>query len=285
MTDLTAEQRSYLDKLIKVNLSLPQLKIPVLRDGGELVEYLDSLELERDRYANKIFEDLNDQRRVDRKLKSLDEIPFRSILDLGGGDGFLLEEIVKREDLKKGEAFLLDPKGKSSDSYTLLDYDRNNNIPLPNESIDLVTCFQVLHHVSSAERDRLWGEINRILKPGGWVVIEDHNGNSSEFENFIDMVHQFWYYVREEEDDPLYLFDVEELIPRLYYWGFSPEKVEIKPTAMQVLVVKARKSPPFKSYDDYYSSLATTLKDFYVKKKYQDFDEAKKVLLHRLTNV
>lgn len=43
------------------------------------------------------------------------------------------------------------------------------------ESIDLVVISAVLHHVPPDERAAVYGEIHRVLKPGGRVVVFEHN--------------------------------------------------------------------------------------------------------------
>jgi SAM-dependent methyltransferase len=45
---------------------------------------------------------------------------------------------------------------------------------LPSARFSTVTCFSVLHHLqSSADQDRLFGEIERLLRPGGKFVGAD----------------------------------------------------------------------------------------------------------------
>ena len=46
-------------------------------------------------------------------------------------------------------------------------------IPLPGASIDVVMMFRSLHHVPIARLDDAFGEIHRVLKPGGCVYISE----------------------------------------------------------------------------------------------------------------
>jgi ubiquinone/menaquinone biosynthesis C-methylase UbiE len=46
---------------------------------------------------------------------------------------------------------------------------------LQSESIDLVVISAVLHHVPLDERSAVYGEIHRVLRPGGRVVVFEHN--------------------------------------------------------------------------------------------------------------
>ena len=50
----------------------------------------------------------------------------------------------------------------------------SNALPMPDESVDAVTCFHSLEHWHHSPR-RLFGEITRVLKPGGVLVIGTPN--------------------------------------------------------------------------------------------------------------
>lgn len=47
--------------------------------------------------------------------------------------------------------------------------------PVTSMSIDLVVVSAVLHHVTPAERPDVYGELWRVLRPGGRVVVFEHN--------------------------------------------------------------------------------------------------------------
>lgn len=48
-------------------------------------------------------------------------------------------------------------------------------VPHDSASFDLVVISSVLHHVPMAERPDVYAEIQRLLKPGGQVVVFEHN--------------------------------------------------------------------------------------------------------------
>jgi len=52
---------------------------------------------------------------------------------------------------------------------------RASEIPFPSENFDLVTAVCVYHHVEKQERAALTEEARRVLKPGGFFVIVEHN--------------------------------------------------------------------------------------------------------------
>jgi len=47
--------------------------------------------------------------------------------------------------------------------------------PLPSASCDLIVISAVLHHVPVAERGDVYAEIGRLLRPGGRLVVFEHN--------------------------------------------------------------------------------------------------------------
>ena len=49
------------------------------------------------------------------------------------------------------------------------------HVPLPDQSVDLVILSAVLHHVPPVERGNVYGEVQRLLAPSGWLVVFEHN--------------------------------------------------------------------------------------------------------------
>jgi SAM-dependent methyltransferase len=55
-------------------------------------------------------------------------------------------------------------------------------MPFADASFDVVACFAMLHHVPSAgAQDRLFGEVARVLRPGGSFVGTDSIGRGIGF--------------------------------------------------------------------------------------------------------
>lgn len=50
-----------------------------------------------------------------------------------------------------------------------------NQAPFPDDYFDIVIASSVLHHVEPAQRQALYAEFRRLLKPGGRVYIFEHN--------------------------------------------------------------------------------------------------------------
>ena len=58
---------------------------------------------------------------------------------------------------------------------TLVPYDGTGAVPLAAESQDLIFSACVFHHIDAAEHSRILGDLRRLLRPGGHLVIFEHN--------------------------------------------------------------------------------------------------------------
>jgi SAM-dependent methyltransferase len=93
------------------------------------------------------------------------------ILDLGCGGGVMASHLcrygeVTGIDLSRSAielARLLEPRARF-EAGTIEEHERER-------TYDLVTLFDVVEHVPASQRPSLFGEIGRVLAPGGWVVL------------------------------------------------------------------------------------------------------------------
>ena len=136
------------------------------------------------KYFNSIAKEWN-KMRVDYFKDELREMAIKSvdisnkvIADLGAGTGFISLGIAKKANL----VFSLDSsKNMLKELYSSAKENEINNIypikgelenlPLFDDSIDLIFMNMALHHV--ANPDKAIKEMNRVLKPNGKVVITD----------------------------------------------------------------------------------------------------------------
>lgn len=87
---------------------------------------------------------------------------------------------------------------------------------LPDDRFELAACFSMLHHVPSvAHQDRIFGELHRVLRPGGALVAVD-GLDVPELRAFHD-------------DDVFVPLDPDTLPARLAAAGFVDVVVELEP--------------------------------------------------------
>lgn len=80
-------------------------------------------------------------------------------------------------------------------NYVLYD---GRTLPFKDETFNLVTVLMVLHHIKNA--DATVKEIMRVLRPGGIVVIREHNCDSVEMSALIDIEHLVYGMIKEKEE-------------------------------------------------------------------------------------
>ena len=126
-------------------------------------------------------------------------------LDYGGNDGSVSNEIAKMFKLNKEQIYSADIEkwlGNSKKftypniTYTLLS--ENQKLPYNDNSFDSISCLQVFHHIEYI--DALIHELNRILKPGGLIIIREHDCIETNHQILIDIEHMIHEYV--EPDIP-----------------------------------------------------------------------------------
>jgi 2-polyprenyl-3-methyl-5-hydroxy-6-metoxy-1,4-benzoquinol methylase len=92
-----------------------------------------------------------------------------SILDVGCGDGLLLQEVARR--IGAREVHGIDVKIQPNLAFEASKYD-GLTIPFDTAKFDVVTISDVLHHATDA--DATLREAIRVVKPTGAVIIKDH---------------------------------------------------------------------------------------------------------------
>jgi len=112
-------------------------------------------------------------------------------LDLGCGDGSITKTISDK--LKPTFTYYADInpecERKFADSNSKFLLIKNDTIPLPDNSLKLVSCFMVLHHVM--DQKKMFSEISRVLEPGGYMYIREHDiaKNPAQIIPYLNLFH------------------------------------------------------------------------------------------------
>ena len=73
--------------------------------------------------------------------------------------------------------------------FEALPYD-GESLPFPDESFDVITSWHVIEHVQDVRQTL--DEWHRVLKPGGWVMIETPNGECRKVQRSGPRYRRFW---------------------------------------------------------------------------------------------
>lgn len=103
-----------------------------------------------------------------------------TVLDFGAGIGYSVPFFARH--LPRARVTCLDVSRKSLElgaarHGAIADFQHfdGERIPYVAGSFDVAFASCVLHHIPHAEHVRLLAEINRVLKPGGWLFVFEHN--------------------------------------------------------------------------------------------------------------
>jgi SAM-dependent methyltransferase len=100
------------------------------------------------------------------------------VLEIGPGPGLttdLLRQRVATVTTVEIDAELAtDLKARLAGTNVEVIWGDGTELPLPDDRFSATTCFAMLHHLPSvAAQDRLFGELHRVLRPGGSFVATD----------------------------------------------------------------------------------------------------------------
>src|ERR1700681_4700792 len=125
----------------------------------------------------------NESVEFSRRLHEFDSFAGRKVLDVGCGNGYVLSRYAaagatvygvdihsKAIELTKKRFQLLNLRGEFRVAEA-------EDLPFDDGAFDCVTCMGVLHHVPDTERSL--GEIRRVLKPGGRLIMMVYHRNSA----------------------------------------------------------------------------------------------------------
>ena len=108
--------------------------------------------------------------RLTKILEFVQQMSPKVLLDVGCGNGFLLNQIAERID---ADLYGTDVYAQESEMWTYRRADLTKGLPFEDDMFDLVVFGEVIEHVP--DPDYLLEQIWRVLKPGGKVIVTTPN--------------------------------------------------------------------------------------------------------------
>lgn len=151
-----------------------------------------------------------------------EDIKINSYLDFGGSDGSISSAIADSLNIDKSVAYSADIEKwfsrkiiKKQDNITYLILKPNQRINLPDNSIDLITCFQVLHHIENI--DFVLKELYRISN--GILIIREHDCENINDKMLCDLEHSIYEITMEQIPNIRFLNDYEAWYKNKSTWN------------------------------------------------------------------
>ncbi len=122
----------------------------------------------------------------------------KKYLDLGGGDGsiskaFGLELGLEKKNIVSADVpntfSVNEHRNKEEITYITLD-PNSNKLPFKKNEFFIISIFMVLHHIKDIDNEMK--ELNRILVPGGYIVLREHNAENINEKILIDIEHRIY---------------------------------------------------------------------------------------------
>lgn len=104
-----------------------------------------------------------------------------SLVDIGAGNGSITRNLGEILDVKEGQLFAVEivPLPASQGTLAWIAPDaRSGVLPLASASMDVAVLSMVLHH--AREPEQVLKEAHRVLRPGGKLVIREHDASTIE---------------------------------------------------------------------------------------------------------
>lgn len=123
-----------------------------------------------------------------------------SYLDIGCSEGSITADLATVLGVPNVAVYGCDVKDVYTTDFTFTRLEpTTTTLPYGDSSMDLITVLMVLHHIPHS--DTTIKEMYRILRPGGYLVIREHDINDYRLNVLIDIMHGFyslvWYQVKE----------------------------------------------------------------------------------------
>lgn len=152
------------------------------------------------------------------------------LLDIGAGDAEITMGLKQSLDLPSNHVYVSDPKTQPNPNYIKV-MDMNH---LNDKSFDIVLLINILHHVPNDVKNNILNDIQRVLKPGGLLIVREHDSvEDPEYIQFLKVYHAFWYVHNNESVDEMYLFPMNKLDGILDARGYKKIHTEYREGNLQ----------------------------------------------------
>jgi ubiquinone/menaquinone biosynthesis C-methylase UbiE len=146
-----------------------------------------------------LYETKQNLRRGESRWKMIKyEVPknVKGMLDYGGNVGDIAYVIGNKLRLSREKTIVVDinewsgQKWTPRDDINFIHFDSINTIP--NNSVDLITSFHVMHHVEEKYLPKIVSELARILSPNGVFILYEHDCTNNYMVDLIDLIHMLY---------------------------------------------------------------------------------------------
>ena len=133
---------------------------------------------------------------IERFLQTLKPNGSFQYLDFGGQSGQLASTIQSYFHLQETQVYVADFRSLSHHTFassTQTTWLYSHKLPFTNNHFHFITCFQVLHHIEKP--DITIKELYRILQPGGYLLIREHDIRNMQDSMITDIEHTLFDFV------------------------------------------------------------------------------------------
>lgn len=147
-----------------------------------------------------------------KDLRALNIPNVKKYVDIGCGNGIITSAIGKTVfNLDKSNIIGTDISHWSghehakeiSSEFTFIEMKNPKKIQIESNTVDCVSVFMALHHMTPEIQISIISEIHRILSPGGVLIIREHDCPNKMIASMINIEHALYEIVLEKLSDPI----------------------------------------------------------------------------------
>ena len=140
-------------------------------------------------------------------LKSYDINNNSQIIDIGGGEGYMLSSIHTSFEIDKNNLYCVEQLDEWAEKYDFNKYDNfnyifwdNKYINIPDNSVDVALIMVTLHHMTDDTLKNLMENLKRIMKNNGLIIIKEHDCINDNIVNIINWEHHLYHILMSSND-------------------------------------------------------------------------------------